>query len=637
MPPWLISWLSQLLKDRSNPLVLGAKKLVQLQIKVINLFSTSIAVSIIILILPIVASFTNIFNYSNYPYYVKTSVSYAFIISLIPTLIFIISNQETIVSNWHWITIHTLKLTTSFKLDYFSILFTPIALFVTWSIMEFSIWYIHSDPKINQFFKYLLLFLITILILVTANNLFQLFIGWEGVGIISFLLIGWWHGRTDANTAALQAILYNRIGDIGFIITIAWFAINLNTWEFQQIFISDNNVTILPLIGLILAATGKSAQFGLHPWLPSAIEGPTPVSALLHSSTIVVAGVFLLIRFHPLLENNKTAQTLILCLGAITTLFTALCALTQNDIKKIVAFSTSSQLGLIIVTIGINQPHLAFLHICTHAFFKAILFLCSGSIIHSLNDEQDIRKIGGLYKTLPFTASALTIGSLALTGMPFLTGFYSKDLIIESANTSYTNAWALIITLIATSLTAVYSTRIIFFALLGQPRYPALIIINENNPSLINSIKRLALGSIFAGFLISNLITPNNIPQMTMPLYIKITALFVTILGFSIAIELNQLSLHLKIKTQSNSFNFSNILGFFPATIHRLLPYINLSASQNVATLLLDITWTEKAIPKNISDIQILASTSVSSQKGLIKFYFLSFLISMLLALFILI
>lgn len=585
------------------------------------------------LTLPIFVANSRFYTSKSYPAYVKTTVSWAFLISLIPTLLFIQLNQEIVLYNWHWITLHTLKLTISFKLDYFSTIFIPIALFVTWSIIEFSLWYMHSDPYINRFFKYLLLFLITMLVLVTANNLFQLFIGWEGVGIISFLLIGWWHGRTDANTAALQAILYNRIGDVGFLIAMAWFLLNLNTWDLQQIFILSPNNTTLPLTGLTLAATGKSAQFGLHPWLPSAIEGPTPVSALLHSSTMVVAGIFLLIRFYPLIENNKLIQTITLSLGAITTLFTAICALTQNDIKKIVAFSTSSQLGLMIVTIGINQPHLAFLHICTHAFFKAILFLCSGSIIHSLGDEQDIRKIGGLYNTLPFTTSALTVGSLALTGIPFLTGFYSKDLIIEAANTSYTNAWALLITLVATSLTAVYSTRIIYFALIGQPRFPTLVLINENNRLLINPIKRLLIGSIIAGFFISYNIPPINVPPITMPLYLKLTALIVTLLGFTLALELNLLTQNLTLKTTSSLFKFSSSLGYFPTTFHRLIPLANLTAAQKTASLLLDLAWLEKTLPKSLALYQAKASAMVSTQKGQIKSYFLSFLITLTLSL----
>nr|AIW64308.1 NADH dehydrogenase subunit 5 [Cheirogaleus medius] len=593
-----------------------------------NLMSSFTLITLIILTVPIMTSITDFHKNLPYTSYVKSIIACAFTTSLVPMTLFIFSGQEAIISNWHWMTIQTLKLMLSFKLDYFSILFIPVALFVTWSIMEFSMWYMHSDPNINQFFKYLLLFLITMLILVTANNLFQLFIGWEGVGIMSFLLIGWWYGRTDANTAALQAILYNRVGDIGFILAMAWFFMYSNTWDFQQMFTLNHNSSIIPLMGLLIAATGKSAQFGLHPWLPSAMEGPTPVSALLHSSTMVVAGIFLLIRFHPLMENNTMIQTLMLCLGAITTLFTAICALTQNDIKKIVAFSTSSQLGLMMVTIGINQPHLAFLHICNHAFFKAMLFMCSGSIIHNLNDEQDIRKMGGLFKAMPFTSSSLIIGSLALTGMPFLTGFYSKDLIIESANTSNTNAWALTITLIATSLTAVYSTRIIFYALMGQPRFTTTSTINENNPLLINSIKRLTIGSIFAGFFLSNNILPMTTSQMTMPLHLKMMALAVTIMGFTLAMELNTMTNNLKLKKLSNPFKFSTLLGFYPTVMHRSIPLLNLHMSQNTASLLLDLIWLEKAMPKNLSNLQMTTSTIISNQKGSIKFYFLSFLTS---------
>nr|YP_004123412.1 NADH dehydrogenase subunit 5 [Rattus sordidus]ADD46566.1 NADH dehydrogenase subunit 5 [Rattus sordidus] len=593
-----------------------------------NMMTSAILMILILLTAPIIISMTNLPKLIDFPSYATSSIKFSFFLSLLPLLLFFHYNTEYMITNWHWLTINSIKLSMSFKIDYFSILFLSVALFVTWSIMQFSSWYMHSDPHINRFIKYLMLFLITMLILTSANNLFQLFIGWEGVGIMSFLLIGWWYGRADANTAALQAILYNRVGDIGFILAMTWFCLNMNSWELQQIFLT-NNSNLVPLTGLLIAATGKSAQFGLHPWLPSAMEGPTPVSALLHSSTMVVAGIFLMIRFHPLTSNNSTIMTAMLCLGAITTLFTAICALTQNDIKKIVAFSTSSQLGLMMVTLGINQPYLAFLHICTHAFFKAMLFMCSGSIIHSLNDEQDIRKMGSMMKVMPFTSSCLIIGSLALTGMPFLTGFYSKDLIIEAINTCNTNAWALMITLIATSMTAMYSMRIIYFVTMTKPRYSPLITINEDNPNLINPIKRLALGSIMAGFLISLNIPPTNIQVLTMPWYLKTTALFITIMGFAIALELNNLTLNLSSTNKATRPSlFSTSLGYFPSIMHRTIPQKTLNSSYKMSLNLLDLIWLEKTIPKSTSITHTHLSKMMANQKGLIKLYFLSFLIT---------
>nr|YP_009729526.1 NADH dehydrogenase subunit 5 [Dryophytes versicolor]QHW07211.1 NADH dehydrogenase subunit 5 [Dryophytes versicolor] len=586
---------------------------------------SSYILSMLVLIIPLLDP-----NSSNFHYKTKTAVKTAFFISTIPLLLMINETAETMSISWKWFNILSTPFSITIQLDHYSIIFIPIALMVTWSIVEYSLWYMHNDAKIQLFFKYLLIFLLAMMLLVSAGNFLMLFIGWEGVGIMSYLLIGWYFTRSNAGAAALQAVLYNRIGDIGFLFALFWLILSYDSVDLNFIFSMSHSTPLL--LAFIIAAASKSAQFGLHPWLASAMEGPTPVSALLHSSTMVVAGVFLLIRIHPMIEFNQTALTTCLCLGAISTAFAATCALTQNDIKKIIAYSTSSQLGLMVVAIGLNMPHLAFFHICTHAFFKAMLFLCSGSIIHNLNDEQDIRKMGGLQKTLPFTTSCVSVGSLALMGTPYLAGFFSKDAIIEAINTSAVNAWALALTIIATSFTAVYSLRVIYFASMMHPRFNVVVTINENNPTIINPIKRLAFGSVIAGLIINQIITPTSPMIMTMPSHLKLTALIVSILGFIIALDLASISWTKAPKTSNLSKSMNT--AFYPTTLHRLIPSSALNFSLRTSSHLIDTLWLEKIGPKGLAELQLPPITKNQEiQQGLIKVYLSIFIFSTLICL----
>nr|YP_980201.1 NADH dehydrogenase subunit 5 [Lepidophyma flavimaculatum]BAF43989.1 NADH dehydrogenase subunit 5 [Lepidophyma flavimaculatum] len=586
---------------------------------------TAMMLAVITLIIPIVKPGDPMKppNWNTSP--TKTAVKSAFLITLVPLMAYIDQGMSATITNLHWITPTTYNFNINFILDFYPLFFVPIALLITWSIMDFSVWYMASDPNIYRFFNYLFFFLVAMLILVTAGNMFQLFVGWEGVGIMSFLLIGWWLSRSDANSSALQAVIYNRVGDIGLLMTLAWLMVNENTWEIQLINQASPE-SHLPLLGLVLAAAGKSAQFGLHPWLPAAMEGPTPVSALLHSSTMVIAGIFLLVRLHPLLETHQSALTACLCLGAMTTLFAATCALMQNDIKKIIAFSTSSQLGLMMVTIGLNQPQLAFLHISTHAFFKALLFLCSGSIIHSLADEQDIRKMGGLQKILPITTTCLTIGNLALMGTPFLAGFYSKDTIIETMNTSHLNAWALSMTILATALTAAYSMRIIYYVQLNNPHHNPTAQPAETNKHMTSPLLRLASGSIIMGLLIITTTLPTKTSTMTMPPIMKLTALVVTLTGLLLTTELTKQMAHKTHPKHYMTKTFSAQLGFFNTLFHRNQPKLMLSLGKAASTQLTDLYWYEKIGPKSLALTNITAANiSSESNKGLIKTYLLMF------------
>ena len=417
-----------------------------------------------------------------------------------------------------WIDSEVLNVDWGFMFDSLTVLMCCVVTFVSSLVHLYSTEYMSHDPHLSRFMSYLSLFTFFMLILVTADNYVQMFVGWEGVGLCSYLLINFWFTRIQANKAAIKAMIINRIGDFGLVLGILFIFISYKAVDYATVFaltpfFSDAKVNflnfdfeLLPIIGffLFVGAVGKSAQLGLHTWLPDAMEGPTPVSALIHAATMVTAGVFLIARSSPLYEYAGTILEFITIMGAATAFFAATVGLLQNDLKRVIAYSTCSQLGYMVFACGLSNYSVGIFHLANHAFFKALLFLGAGSIIHAVADEQDMRKMGGLKNLVPFTYSMMVIGSLALIGFPFLTGFYSKDLILEVAYGKYTayGHFSYYLGTFGAFLTAFYSTRLLYLTFLSKPNGYKLVICNafDSSYQICAALACLAIPSIFIGY-----------------------------------------------------------------------------------------------------------------------------------------
>jgi len=418
-----------------------------------------------------------------------------------------------------WIDSGALEASWSLRFDALSAVMILVVTTLSTLIHIYSIGYMDRDPGVPRFFAYLGLFTFSMLMLVSADNIVQLFLGWEGVGLCSYLLIGFWYTRPAANAAAIKAFVVNRVGDLGFALGIFAIFFVFNSVQFDTVFADAPSyvgtrivflgypVDTLTLIGILLfiGAMGKSAQLGLHTWLPDAMEGPTPVSALIHAATMVTAGVFMVVRFSPVYEYAPTALAVVTVVGATTALVTASIGVCQTDIKRVIAYSTCSQLGYMFFAAGVSAYGAAIFHLMTHAFFKALLFLGAGSVIHAMSAEQDMRKMGGLWKMIPLTYAVMWIGSLSLAGVPFFSGYFSKDLIIESAfaANSGVGTYAFWLGVLAAILTAFYSWRLLFLTFHGAPRADEKVLAHVHESPKVMTIPLifLALGAIFAGYI----------------------------------------------------------------------------------------------------------------------------------------
>ena len=486
----------------------------------------------LILFLPLLGSFISAFFYKKIGDRTCQIITSSFIVTgaILSSIILL----ETIKTGkvyeypiFNWITSGSLKLNWSIYVDSLTAVMLVVVNSVSALVHIYSIGYMSHDPHKPRFMSYLSLFTFMMLSLITADNFLQLFFGWEGVGLASYLLIGFWFKKETANNASMKAFIVNRVGDLGLLIAMFLIFKTFGTLNFSEVFsqAADQSKNSIKIFGgeynlitticvfLFIGAMGKSAQIFLHTWLPDAMEGPTPVSALIHAATMVTAGVFLVARCSPLFEYSQYALNLVAFVGATTAIFAASIAIVQTDIKRIIAYSTCSQLGYMFFAAGMGAYNVAIFHLFTHAFFKALLFLGAGSVIHAFHDEQNIEKMGGVWKKIPLTYALMLIGTLALTGFPLLAGFYSKDAIIESAyfSKSLFAGYAFVIGLTTAFITSIYSWRLIFKTFHGKYNNTmSFEKVHESGPVMLIPLLLLAVGAIFSGYVFHGIFIGEN-------------------------------------------------------------------------------------------------------------------------------
>ena len=494
-------------------------------------------------------------------------------------------NEEITLNIYDWINTGMLKISLNIIVDKKTILMIFLITTITFIVITYSTWYMKEDAHKNRFLSILLIFAVTMLILVTSSNFFLMFVGWEGVGIMSYLLINFWYFSINSNKSAIKAILYNKLGDIGFLMGMSMMILLLSNTTInnliylpqylEEIKIEKENIIIIILLLFTLASIAKSAQIFLHPWLGDAMAGPTPVSALLHAATMVTAGVFLLFRLESIIYISPEIRILIIIVGLITIIFGGLSSINQNDIKKIIAFSTCSQLGYMFLTNGLLLPSIGLFHLLTHGFFKAMLFLTAGIIIHNFKNEQDIRKFGSFVLSFPFSFFLFLVGSLSILSFPFLSGFYSKEAIIESSLSPQYPIYIYILMVLGGMLTSIYSFKLLYYTFYAKPNsLNYSLFYNNNNKhsefplTLLNILifSILVLGSIFFGYFSKELLGTILLVSDNefFPFYIKLIPLFFSFLGIFLAfIILNPWKNRYILTIMNRRFFFDSLINYF--------------------------------------------------------------------------